>query len=405
MQESHCEVCIPTRYRLNDNQLTISSAYLRPRQASPSHKMAALSHKFSTTSIHADLPLQAPERPTIDAPLSLASHFYNQSSDNFGLESSSPQLQGRQALDISGDSASSYSSFGDLLPDEVAENTNKSNGLDRNSVHGVNAHGLKPSQRSNGDNLTDQRHRPKPLQLNHERRFSFDEGDDSGFDFPELPWSKEGVAGLRRSLSLSDLQETHDRQTRPAAQLRRLETPKTATNFSPLPSPLLPASPGLSKIPSPVFDASLAKRRREDSTSSLITAVKHSDTGTLHSRKGSGSTSRRSNTSSGPADASLHSPQAVSNRSSSESGKRTGGERLVREKNSLRRNQVALAAARAAGVSSARSSASEVVTSQRGSASGHPKQSRFENDDNSRTKENVGSTTRATTRETSARHK
>lgn len=359
--------------------------------------MAELSHKFSTTSIHADLPFQSLAKPTDHVPLSFAQHFHDQSTINLGLHGSPPQFAQRQSPEISEDSTSTYSSYGDLLPDEVAEHVQTSCGHRGSNMQDANTGGVLSLQKTNTGKSVRHRLRPQPLQLGQERRFSFDKGDDSGLDFSELSWSQDGVIGVRRSLSLSHLQETREKQARSGADPPRLKTPKVVTELSPLPSPVLPTSPGLSKIPSPVFDASLARPRREDSTSSFVTAVRHSDTSTSNSETGSYSTSRLSNTSSRLADTRMHSPQAISNRSSSESGKTTGGEKLIREKNSLRGTPIAIAAARAAGVSSARNSASEIKTPQRGSANIHPRQPRLDDEQDGRIKENVGSMTSVAT--------
>lgn len=176
---------------------------------------------------------------------------------------------------------------------------------------------------------------------------------------------------LRRSLSLDQLYGLSEQQLQPTALLQRKNTPRTIVTSPTLPSPLVPVSPAFSKIPSPIFDACLARPRREDATSSPVTTVhtvvRHSEVGAWRSRR-SGSTCRRSDNSSGPTDAGLQSPHAISNRSSSESGKTTGGSRLIQDKNSLRRVQGVMIAARVTGVSSARSSTSEVRLSQRGSA-------------------------------------
>lgn len=412
--------------------------------------MAALSYKFSMTSPDAGLPIQSPLKRDENITLTQASYFEGKFPD-LGLPTAMlVQDPKTQELNRS-DSMSTYSSFGDPLPDESAEkaSTTDSFGRSGTSDH-VHATSLTVTQStdvgavlftpqvmvSRGEREREhvqadknkhcldtvllsthpiiskfpgrKLHRPRPLQLDHDRRFSFDFGDDSSFGL-----SDEGHSPLRRSCSLGHLNNGHENKGQLSAQPNRLRTSRHVTTCSPVSSPLLPCSPELSnfsKIPSPVFDASLARPRREESISSLSTATKTPDIGAPPSSRWSNSVSRRSDTSSRLADVEMKSPGAVSNRSSTESRTTTGAQRLVEEKNGVLKNRVAIAAARAAvgGVLRGRSSASDAPSSQRGdiiycpgSTSGKSRQPYFGHD--KRISDNASSAAALATKEHSTR--
>lgn len=370
--------------------------------------MAALSYKFSMTSPDPGLIIPSPLKRDEHITLTQASYFESNFPDMSSPTAMPVQDLKTQELNRS-DSMSTYSSFGDPLPDESAEKASTTDSSGRSGFSdNVHATSLTATQSTNvgAELLTPQvmvfrgerdeehvqadknkhcldtvlqsthpikskfsgrkLHRPRPLQLDQDRRFSFDIGDDSSFGLPD-----EGHPSIRRSCSLGHLENGHNKKGKLSAQPGRLRNFRHVTTCSPVSSPLLPYSPGLSnasKIPSPVFDASLARPRREESISSLSTATKTPDIGAPPSSRWSNSVSRRSDTSSGLADVVMKSPGAVSNRSSTKGRKTTGAKRLVEEKNGVRKNRSAIAAARAAvgGVLGGRTSASDVPSSQRG---------------------------------------
>ena len=125
---------------------------------------------------------------------------------------------------------------------------------------------------------------------------------------------------------------------------------------SPVTTPLI-ESPGLSKIPSPVFDASLARPRREDSSSSFLTAIRASDGDTNHSR----GTSRSSNL--------LESPRLSSRDSVRSSGDLVNGQRHSGRYGTMHDvNNIAVVAARAAAPSNSPKPSAELHGSYRANA-------------------------------------
>ncbi|GAB7363339.1 hypothetical protein MBLNU230_g3620t1 [Neophaeotheca triangularis] len=129
-----------------------------------------------------------------------------------------------------------------------------------------------------------------------DRRFSFDFGDDA--------------AAIDATFSVQSGNVGHDRALRKSASTPALgERAQSSPIPEPIISPTLPpladvslssASHRASKIPSPAYIPSLARPRqdREDSSSSLMTAIKHSDD--VLERSGSKSSSRYSGSQSLP---------------------------------------------------------------------------------------------------------
>lgn len=351
--------------------------------------MAALSHKFSIAGIHGDAPLRSPPRPEEHFSLSHASQLERE------LPVQGPNIYSMresvtQSVNMSGESISTFSSFGDLLPDEVSGNVGPHCSSDevvvtafkvptvttgRESANSFSSRHSEDEYQSpdnattphvghcldRGSKVPGQRPRPTPLQIQHERRFSFDAGDDPGFELPNkkqrVDSNNSTVAG--RSISLSGLDQEPSGEPRDVVGLKRLETPKVGTMSSPMMSPSQPILPGLSKIPSPIFDNYRARPRREDSNSSFLTAMRRSDTSVPQSDRSSQRSVRSSETAETVA-------LDESHRSSSESHMTTGGKRLVHDKTSLRCNQVGNWSARLTDAMSTLSSASEGMHDQRG---------------------------------------
>lgn len=363
-------------------------AYPRIRRISPSQKMTALSNKFSVTNLHDDLPFKSPVDLTEPLTLSQASCL----DDKFAMSDlCSAKLEpGRRKLSRaqSKESRSTYSSFGDPLSDEIGEETITLGSTNRSHMNdvqrtaaliaartGTNTESLIPKllslcgnqhDQGPGDSSNDatdgktinvlpnvsvpikhvhgQKHKPKPLRLHKTRRFSFELGDDNTFD---LPWPA-AQNSLRRSMSLNQLPH-HYHDIRSNKQTRNLTSPRTDMTSPALLSPSL-STATVSKIPSPVFDSTLARPRRDGSVSSLMTTVKHSDFDVEHSERGSvRSISRRSNINPAIHNSGMNSPDVMSKRSLRE---KMSSKKLVEQNNSLRGNHVAIAAARAASMSS-----------------------------------------------------
>lgn len=110
------------------------------------------------------------------------------------------------------------------------------------------------------------------------RRFSFEAGDDTDLasSYPALDALPAAVKDrlLRKSASTSLLSENFSSRT------KRAGATLSPVEHSPVNSTRASESSRKSRIPTPVYaEASLSKPRqgREDSSSSLITAVKHAD--------------------------------------------------------------------------------------------------------------------------------
>lgn len=105
----------------NPLEANLSSVLIRP--LSPSHKMAALSSKVSMTSFHAELPFGTPPRygPSTLAEASLLEEVSASTEPN-SARSRTHSLPKARASG-SDDTFSTFSSAGDLLPDEAGEDT------------------------------------------------------------------------------------------------------------------------------------------------------------------------------------------------------------------------------------------------------------------------------------------
>lgn len=369
------------------------------------------------TSVHKELPFSSPPSGLLSQTLAQPSYFDDKSTSS-GFGSFRPPSHGsHKSLKPAGSPSvatlSTFSSIGDLLPDEMEDETltspitapvhktddvqliadmiarqrglpvefllpqvlalykgpddtdtgnEQSNGAQR-SISSL----LKDVCRFDGETL---KHRPEPLTaiVKHtgeilsstaptyeRRRFSFELGDDSSHDLlfpshqsvPSVP-TRSHSSPFRRKMSPAQLPEVY-----PTSKSSPLGT---ATNVQPSPtSPVFPRSPLLSKIPSPAFDSSLARPRREESTSSLVTTIKHS-----HRSTSSESSSQKGAMSPALSDAGAVRSRPLSKRSSSDSGKLAGAHRLTEQKNALRGSNLAIAAARAAGTMSRNPSANDL---------------------------------------------
>lgn len=198
------------------------------------------------------------------------------------------------------------------------------------------------------DNLTlAEQHHLRP------RRFSFDLGDDSGFGSLQSfrrPEEEDASETLRRS---SSAMASLTGGTELNQQIIAAFPDVPAGPSTPLTAGFPPSS---SLIPSPVYPAGRARPRREASNSSVQTIVLHSPEEEISDPMSFESTKRQST------DSLLGSPPDLAKRRSSSNV----GQRLVEEKQCLRSNSMAVAAARAAGQDSKRSSDGSIRTSSQG---------------------------------------
>jgi hypothetical protein len=158
-----------------------------------------------------------------------------------------------------------------------------------NDYRPVHYHGLHtPSfEAGSTEHLTPRapRNRPESLRLEHTRKFSFEYDDD----FRPAQFKTQHVASspLQRSMSVEQFATSGPLPS-------PLDVSGTLAAESVLLSPVRTSmieSTSISKIPSPVFDPSLARPRREDSSSSFLTAIRAPESNSTHSR----ATSRSSN--------------------------------------------------------------------------------------------------------------
>lgn len=308
------------------------------RPASPSAKMAKLSKKLtkkiSKTSILAELPFGSPPPHLPSTSLLQASYLEDQAAlaekkrVESRLQTTSQTVVDARAS-FSDDTTSTFSCTGDFLPDEGGSDKEFSSPpLDGTSDEdiedirrmaatisdrrGINVDSLMPrlldlfspapsaehTQTQQIDNHRLQRVATAPVasgtavrkpshimgfinrlkpQLSLEtsletRRFSFEVGDDRGPIRATYPTSREIL--LRQSVSLSSLPNVAPHVTAATASidLSPIESSPTSARTS-------DSRRTSSKIPSPTYNAPLARRRqeRDDSTSSLLTAMKGSD--------------------------------------------------------------------------------------------------------------------------------
>ncbi|KAK6005504.1 hypothetical protein QM012_007146 [Aureobasidium pullulans] len=305
---------------------------LRNRPVSPSQKMAILSHKLSTTNHYSDF--ESPPSPQEFTSLSQASMF--------------EMLVGRPSLSDTdsseNDSTQQHPCTEAVDRDEEEEadcfNLNKTLLRDNGSFE------VEPPRAAHYSNLRTPSVGPhnterlvsrnsktceESLRLEHGRRFSFEYGDETRS--AQVKTQHAVNSPLQRSVSVGQV----------AAKRTSLSPCGTSSTLASngLPSPVLVSavgSPSLSKIPSPVFDPSLARPRREDSSSSFLTAIRAPESGSNHSR----ATSRSSNL--------VESPRP----SSSLRGSSSGSANIQRNSGrfgSVHDVSMAAAAARAAGSS------------------------------------------------------
>jgi hypothetical protein len=295
-----------------------------------------LTQKISKTSILAELPFGTPPPHIPSTSLLQASYMEDQARLlEERLAENQSQMKDELRVSFSDDTTSTFSCAGDLLPDEsndkalhfegpsfehmsdndiedirqMAATISSRRGLDAESVmprlldlfrspeapndahmHQSNeahlqgvvtapvAHtsGTMPARRPSHLMGFINRLRPQ-LSLDtlpETRRFSFEVGDDSapiGATY-QNPTSRESL--LRKSVSLSALPEA----TR-YVPVRSAHVDLSPTESSPTTSAGTSDSKGTSKIPSPAYIATLAKPRqqREDSASSLLTAMRDSE--------------------------------------------------------------------------------------------------------------------------------
>ncbi|CAD0085887.1 unnamed protein product [Aureobasidium mustum] len=129
------------------------------------------------------------------------------------------------------------------------------------------------------------RTRPESLLLIHTRRFSFEYDDE--VPSAQVKTQHAVNSPLQRSMSAGYFPSKQ-------ASVSPRDISSTLASDSLVSSPVAMSvmeSPGISKIPSPVFDPSLARPRREDSSSSFLTVIRAPEGGSNHSR----ATSRSSN--------------------------------------------------------------------------------------------------------------
>jgi hypothetical protein len=310
------------------------------RPASPSAKMAKLSRKLtkkmSKTSILAELPFGTPSANMHSTSLLQASYLEDQARllQNKVTESQ-PQTKDEPRISFSDDTISTFSCAGDLLPDErndkglqsgnpipehvsdndiedirrMAATISSRRGLDTEAVMPRLLDLFRPQatpndtqvQQSNESKLqrvvtvpvtgslgTTPVRKPSHLMgfinrlrpqlsldtLHEARRFSFEVGDDSAPIGATYQDSTSRESLLRKSVSLSALPEA----------VRRVPVKSAQVDLSPIESSPTTSvrtsdSKRTSKIPSPTYNAALAKPRqqREDSTNSLLGAVRETE--------------------------------------------------------------------------------------------------------------------------------
>lgn len=326
---------------------------MKSRPASPSAKMAKLSKKLtkktSKTSILAELPFGSPP-PNLPSTSLLQASYLEEANL---IERTRTERQQQSPADVrvsfSDDTTSTFSCAGDLLPDEASDK-----GLRNSSEHfgpavdnemaeirrmavtisrrrGVSAESIIPR-------LLELFHRPTPFEtpstqhqgslqlqrvvtapvaktiypapthkpshirgfinrlrpqlsletLSEARRFSFEVGDDTGPIVTTCQNTPNQESPLRKSASLSSLPVNSHHVAAAAApgDLSPIES-------SPTTSARTASSRRTSKIPSPSYNAPLARQRqeREESITSLLTVTKDSDISAMPAHQVSSATS------------------------------------------------------------------------------------------------------------------
>ena len=187
------------------------------------------------------------------------------------------------------------------------------------------------------------------------RRFSFEAGDDADATLSASPMNALPAAVrerlIRKSASMSSLEFTHIKPTAyesllsPVAQSPTNSAPPQEWTQSPPDDEDDPRKP--SRLPTPVYrTSSLARPRRErdDSASSLLTAIKHTGSGSR--RSGSVSSSSYSS----PCGSRVDLTQGLQGYDTIQGAslRTSGSNRLLDHTNALRGSAFAIAAAKAA---------------------------------------------------------
>lgn len=285
------EVCQPADIsKLEERRLTIRLVPFRKRPVSPSQKMAILSHKFSTTNHYSDF--ESPPSPQEFTSLSQASMFEMlagrpSSSDTDSSENGSTH-QHQHAETVGGDEqeAADYSNLNETL---LRENGSIDDEPRQAHVSVLRTSSLESRSTERLVSRTPKT-RPESLRLDHARKFSFEYGDETRSAQVKTQYAVNSP--LQRSVSVGHFATKR-------TSLSPHDASTTLTSDSLVSSPVMMSviqSPGISKIPSPVFDPSLARPRREDSSSSFLTAIRAPEDGSNHSR----ASSRSSNPSDSP---------------------------------------------------------------------------------------------------------
>jgi len=309
---------------------------MRVRPASPSARMVKLSKKLtkkvSKTSILAELPFGTPPAHAHSTSLLQASYLEDQdrllSSEKRPTESQSRKKE-EVRVSFSDDTLSTFSCAGDLLPDEANEKEvhhgdpalehvsdndmedirrmvatiSNRRGIDAETVMPRLLDLFRPQEPTNNAQAQLQRVATAPITgasntttfrkpshlmgffnrlrpqlsldtLPEARRFSFEVGDDKGPIGAAYQQSASRESLLRKSVSLSALHEA----ARPVPA-RSSQNDLSPIECSPTTSTRTNDSRRTSKIPSPTYNAALAKPRqqREESASSLLTAMRDAE--------------------------------------------------------------------------------------------------------------------------------
>lgn len=357
--------------------------------------MTALSKAFSNINIHDDLPFGTP--PHKHYSHSLSHRVRSESSRSQGISS----LQNGLAEDQS-DGFSTFSSTGDPLPDEVEDPNHVI--LDIRSEGDEYVAALRQLAR-----VVAYRHGAEIETVLH-RLMSLVSGGEQLQRQASVPgwmnWGLEKTTGQSDKLEASGAVHNHKRGLKhfrsqpqlgsghsrhrhfsfapgddadissqhqstltyrpPPLKLRDYssssgaETPGTEASFG-KPASLSNEARRPSKIPSPLHEPSMARMRREDSGSSLLTTI-HLEGA---AQRESSSSSLQSVITAVHHD-SRRTSRTTSNRSSANSASQPAGQRLTEQRNGLRNSAVvALAAARAAEGGNGRSSSTETGNEQR----------------------------------------
>lgn len=237
--------------------------------------MALLSHKFSTTNHYSDF--ESPPSPQDFTSLSQASMFEMLAerpslSDTDSSENDFVQQQ--DAETIGEDEAATVTNVDAILFPRDADIEDRPRPVDyfgfrTPSVEAGSTERLTPRA---------PRSRPESLRLEHARKFSFEYNDD--VRPAQFKPQHAASSSMQRSMSVDQFAT---KQISPSLR----GDPSTLAADNAVSSPIRTSAsefPSISKIPSPVFDPSLARPRREDSSSSFLTAIRAPEGDSNHSR-------------------------------------------------------------------------------------------------------------------------